>query len=370
MRVLVVSTWFPTPRAPVVGVFVRKDVVALAQQHEVHVLHLAPPDAAGSAPGQEVDGGAFVRRVPMSTRRVDQVARAELRVRRAVEVIQPDVVHTMAFSSLLPFGRRRPTRPWVHTEHWSGLTQPQTLGRARPLVSPLRRLLARPDVVTAVTEQLATAVRPFRRRPTMVVPCIVEVPQHVEPRRRHVDPLRIVSVGGLVDGKDPITAVRTVDELRRRGVAAELEWVGDGPLKGDVSRLAAELGLQGAVTLCGPLPPPEVATRLAAADLFLLPTKGENFCVSAAEALAQGRPVVVGGRGGQREYVDDSVGRLVAEQTPTAYADAVVEVLSSLADQPAEVFANRVRARFSSSSVRSGYEAAYELAARLRASAG
>ena len=60
-----------------------------------------------------------------------------------------------------------------------------------------------------------------------------------------------------------------------------------------------------------------------------------------------GRPVVIGDLGGQAEYVDDAVGRLVHEQTPESYADAVESVNSRLRDAPAEHFAERVAERFS-----------------------
>ena len=38
MRLLVVTTWFPTASHPATGVFVARDVAALAQDHDVLVL--------------------------------------------------------------------------------------------------------------------------------------------------------------------------------------------------------------------------------------------------------------------------------------------------------------------------------------------
>ena len=53
MRILVVTTWFPTPGHPAVGAFVARDVAALAARHDVRVLHLASP---GFAQGSDDDG--------------------------------------------------------------------------------------------------------------------------------------------------------------------------------------------------------------------------------------------------------------------------------------------------------------------------
>jgi glycosyltransferase involved in cell wall biosynthesis len=248
----------------------------------------------------------------------------------------------------------------VHTEHWSGISAPWSLTpRLRLAMRPLSRLLALPDVAVAVCEYLAKPVRRRRSRPTVVVPCIVERKTPPTPRRAETAVLNLIAVGGLVPGKDPHTAVRTIAELRRRNVACHLTWVGGGQLMDEIRALADECGVADAVDLIGAVPADEVAAHLSAADMLLLPTRHENFCVSAAEALLAGRPVVVGGHGGQTEYVDDSVGQLVDFQTPEAYADAVEAVQKRLAGLPADHFSERVAKRFGEARVRAGYRDVY-----------
>lgn len=158
MRVLVVTTWFPTRTAPGSGAFVARDVAALAQDHDVRVLHLVAP---GVDDGERslVHDGVPVERVPMAPHRPDQVLAAAREVRARAGAA--DLVHTVAISSLLPLARWRPDRPWVHTEHWSGLLAPETLPPAVRVARPLAaRLLRRPDVVTVVSEHLAPGIGP------------------------------------------------------------------------------------------------------------------------------------------------------------------------------------------------------------------
>lgn len=363
MRVLVVTTWLPTRSHPSTGSFVVRDACALRDQgYAVALVHLVPPGQRqpGVAEDKQVEG-IPVTRIPMATTSPVQIARAGARLRGLAG--GADLVHTMAFSTLLPMAWWRPRVPWVHTEHWSGLTAPQTLPLSwRWLLPVLRRLLGRPDVVTAVCDYLAAPIRRVRGdRPTTVVPCIVPRPPTVARRVIESD-LRLVSVGALIPRKDPLTGVGTVAELVRRGRPARIRFVGAGELRQAIGDRAAGLGVGGRVELVGTLDREGVLAELADADVFLGPTLGDNFFVSCAEAVLSGRPVVVGATGGQGEYLAPRVGRTVDEQTATAYATAVEQVLASAAGLSAERVADTIGARFEAPAVAEGYATAYAIA--------
>ncbi|MFC7376609.1 glycosyltransferase family 4 protein [Brachybacterium sp. GCM10030267] len=360
MRITVVTTWFPTGTSPSRGSFVVRDTLAIARHHDVRLIHLVPP-ADDDGTRRLVHEGIDVLRVPMDPRRPDQIL-AAARV-LAVALEGTDVVHSMAFSALLPMTLRRPRVPWIHTEHWSALTTPSTLpAPARAGLPLLSRLLARPDRVTAVCEFLARPIRAVRAdRPTAVVPCIVE-PGPLVPRRDRSDgALRMVSTGGLIPRKDPLLAVEVLADLRERGVDAHLEWLGDGPLREDTLRRAEELGVTGQLALPGTVNGTGVREALGRADLFFGPTRADNFFVSAAEAIVAGRPVVLGATGGQGEYVEPSVGALVPAQHVAAYATAILEVDERTRDLTADEIAGTIGDRFSAAAVGHGYAAQYEL---------
>lgn len=354
MRVLIVSTWYPSAASPVTGSFVRSDATLLAQHHDVEVLHLAPP---GTSSPLDDGGGPPVTRLTMATNHPRDIVRVGRGLRARLEGF--DVVHTHAFSTLLPFLGRSIGIPWVHTEHWSGIAEPASLGRSERLVLGLTgRLLDRPDVVVTVSEHLKAAVRRFRRREIRVIPPAVPRTA-VVPAPAMTDEVRLVGVGGLVSHKDPLLATDVVRELRRRGVPARMEWVGDGPLRREVEARAGE-----GFSLLGALDRTGVGDALDRADVFLLPTRGETLCLSALEAITHGRPVVMGAHGGQREYVTADNGRLVACRTAAAYADAVESVL---AQRPAaDAVARTIGDRFAPETVLAAYERTYERARELK----
>lgn len=394
MIVSVVTTWYPTDRAPQIGTFVARDVAALAAAgHDVRLVHLVAPAHDDGRRSLIVDGVRVRRRV-MDPRRMGHVWRA---ARALPDLIAgSELVHSMAVSALLPLALRtarcRIELPWVHTEHWSGFTgigapdrsgadqseadrdgsgqsEPGQSGASladRLAAAMGARVIARPDVVVAVSSVLAEALRRHRRGPVEVVGNVVPEAAGLADGPRNPATLRLVAVGSLVAGKRPLLAVQTVAELRRRGVTAELTWVGDGPLRGEVEAHIDALGLRRRVHLAGAVPPEEVPARLAAADYFLLPTAHETFCVAAAEAIRHGLPVILGDRGGQRDFVRPGNGVFVAGQGAADYAEAVLVAQERFAHVPRSRVAATLERRFTPEAWAQDYAQVYARAVALR----
>lgn len=227
------------------------------------------------------------------------------------------------------------------------------------------RLLARPDVVTAVCERLAAPIRKIRgTAPVEVVGCVISPARELTRPPRDPELIRLVSVGALVPRKDPLTALRTVAALAERGIRSQLTWVGDGPLREEVIALATQLGLADRLTLTGSLDDEGVRRELDAADLMLMPTLGDNFCTVVAEALSHGRPVVSGSATGADEYTASSVGEFVEVQDPEVYAAAVIDVLRRTEAMSADEVAATLGDQFFPGVVAARYTDIYQRTAR------
>lgn len=264
---------------------------------------------------------------------------------------QADIVHTHALTGLLPWLIGRPSpRPWVHSEHWSGIAAPETLSASeRAVRRALLPRLAAPDAVVAESTRLAAAIAPHRRGQVDIVPCIVPPAIVAEPPEE--PELRLLFIGGLIPRKDPLAAVASLVSLRERGVQARLTLVGDGPLRQEVERAAVAGGVGDRVRLTGALDDTEVSAELDRADLFLLPTLGDNFCVVTAEALTHGRPIVSGAATGAIDYASAAVSEFVTEQTGPAYAEAILRVVQKTRSMSAAAIAQTVDGRFAPDTV-------------------
>lgn len=347
----VVTSWYPTRRNPGAGSFIARDVRALARDHDVEVLHLV---GRRLDDGQRAfaDGAARVRRIPVDVR----LPRGWVSVQRHLDDVDAgvDIVHTMAAPAAMPFVLRRPRRPWIHTEHWGAIPRLVDDGPAGSRAA-LGMLLHGPDEVVAVGEHLAGRIRAVRERPVSVVGNIVDaLPAPSTGRRQRDGVLRVVVVASLVEGKGWRIALEAIRDLRDRGVAIELDWVGDGADR-------AEFLVQGAdVIRCAPgyQDRAGVARALADADVFLLPSRGETFSLATVEALSMGTPVVVTGAGEHTTFVSPAVGETVARD-----AAAIAPAILRAADLDREAVREHGRVlceRFSETAFRRAYRGIYE----------
>jgi glycosyltransferase involved in cell wall biosynthesis len=88
-----------------------------------------------------------------------------------------------------------------------------------------------------------------------------------------------------------------------------------------LSKRAREAGVESRVVFAGPLYDDAKASVLADSDIFVLPSRYENFANSAAEAMACGMPVIITDACGIRSLVEGRAGLVVApEQEPLVAA--------------------------------------------------
>jgi len=113
--------------------------------------------------------------------------------------------------------------------------------------------------------------------------------------------------------------------------------VGDGPFaKAIDSALEAEAGLRDRLHMPGRLTGDSLIDAYHAMDLFAFASTSETQGMVVAEAMAAGLPVVALDAPGVREVVEDRVnGRLLDEEKPDRFADALREVIDLGPDQRA-----------------------------------
>ena len=153
----------------------------------------------------------------------------------------------------------------------------------------------------------------------------------------------IVTTARLTPQKDHATLIGALPAVLARHPACHIWLIGTGPQEHMLKEQASQLGVSHAVSFMGYRA--DVPDLLAAADLFVLPSRFEGLPLAVLEAMAHGLPVVATRVGGTDEVLIDGVtGRLVGPGDPETLAAAICEVLGN-PDQ-ARALGLKGRARF------------------------
>ncbi len=132
-------------------------------------------------------------------------------------------------------------------------------------------------------------------------------------------------VARLEHQKNPLFLCRLLPELPDE---VRVVWVGDGRLRPELEAELARTGLSHRVVLDGWRT--DAAARLAAMDIFFLPSLYEGLPLALLEAMSLGLPCVVSDVDGTRDAVEDGVsGRLCPVDDLSAWRAAVLELVES-----------------------------------------
>jgi glycosyltransferase involved in cell wall biosynthesis len=169
-------------------------------------------------------------------------------------------------------------------------------------------------------------------------------------------PALILAVGRLIVKKGFADLIRACGLIAERGKSFRCEIIGEGPLENELRGQIERLNLQKRVGLSGAKPLSEVRQRLAAANVFVLPSvvdpEGgmDNLPTVIMEAMATGLPVVSTTIGGIPEMVvENETGFLMQPNDPSAVANAIEKVIGdrSLVQRLGQAGSERAQKLFS-----------------------
>ena len=347
-HILMLPGWYPTPQAPLYGIFFYEQAKALHREGvQIGVVH---PEVRGlpllfhprelakvfRAPTLCDEGGVpTVRRrslvlpniafgpyswIPWTWSLIEQYL---------AEFGRPDVIHVQSavWPSMTGETARLASRiygiPYVVTEHSSAwITH-----RFGPVKRwHIRRALNGADALVAVSHALAERVSAAARgRSVEVVPNLVDTDEFVpSPKPRVAGPaFRFATVAGMSPEKGLDLLVRAFVRAFAGDSGVVLEIAGDGPARDEILAVAREVGAGERVKFLGALTRRQVREFLWTAEALVLPSRVETFGVVLIEAMATGLPVLATRCGGPQDIVTPQTGLLVAPGDVDALAEGL-----------------------------------------------
>jgi glycosyltransferase involved in cell wall biosynthesis len=247
----------------------------------------------------------------------------------AVRRFEPDLIHAHWW---VPGGwfASRGRVPYLITCHGSDVRLLERGDIIRRIAVPAFQRAAR---VTTVSNFLAGEIRrmlPALRTDVLVTPMPVNVNGFLAGTRiRKADPPRILYAGNLVPSKGVDVLLRALAELERRGLAAQLKILGQGPAKPSLEALARELRIPSRVAWAPFVPQEQMAAEYGASTVTVLASRGqtEGLGLTLVEALLAGSAVVGTTSGGIPEVVVDERTGLIAREGDAVHLARQIERL-------------------------------------------
>jgi glycosyltransferase involved in cell wall biosynthesis len=349
MRVLFITSWYPTRDSPLNGIYVRDHAKAVKLFDDVMVLHTAGSNSRLKRPWvieEETDPdlteGVLTYRVwhrlfhiPTVTyvAYLCSVFRA-FRLTTVSKGFRPDIIHAQVFEAAVPavmVGKIYGI-PVVVSEHSSKFPR-RLMGSFDVWKARFSFRFAK--LVMPVSRFLQSAIEGYEVKARfLVVPNVGDTklffPNRDKTSGGNIKRLLVACLFKPSNVKGVPNLLNALAMLRREREDWHLDIIGDGPARGECECLAKKLGLAERVTFHGFKSKKELGEHMRKTDLFVVPSSLETFSVVAAEALLTGVPVITTRCGGPEEFVRQDVGLTVAPEDPGALCDGLNYMLDCL----------------------------------------
>lgn len=307
-----------------------------------HELYVFAPD-----PEQDEDSEGVVRFRSLPYPRQPEMRMAapiSIEALRLLDKVDLDVVHSHDPFAIGLFGlqvARRHRVPYVNTYHTAYPEYVHYVWDTR-LTKRFAEQVSRVfgeycDSIVAPSTKIETYLREYGVTvPIEIIATGIDVAHWAHAEAEHVAALRrklrlpagervILYMGRLGREKSVDTLIRAMWHSRRTD--ATLVIAGDGPWRGELETLAAELGVMRKVRFAGYLKGRDTVAAYQLADLFAFASTTETQGLVIGEAMAAGLPVVTGEDEAIEDFVDERSG-IVVRHRPEDFARACDRILS------------------------------------------
>ena len=347
MDIVVIANGYPTKREPQYGCFEKEQAVALSNLgHKVSILY--------------VDGRfrTYRRKVGITRivdsnieiyglyyfpttflNKVSNHLQYWVRKKMLLKVFQrylkthefPDIIyaHFLYNISCAVYLKEKYHIPLVGMEHWSVLNKEKL-----PVYARFRGQIAYQgaDKIIAVSESLKQQIYKHFHKDSVVVHNMVagEYINKSLPNNKFTGTFRLVAVGSLIHRKGFDILLNALSLLDADHIKWSLSIIGEGIERTRLQELIFTLNLGAKVQLLGSKTKGEVISILDQSDIFVFPSRSENFSVAVLEALSRGLPVIATICGGIKECINESNGILVPVEDSQALAKAIVDMCNNM----------------------------------------
>lgn len=242
--------------------------------------------------------------------------------------------------------------PMVGIEHWSMLNRKELPS----YVSVMGNVgYKNADKLIAVSDSLRLNIyKHFGVNPIVVHNMIGEEfsKRQIVDRKSVVSgKLNIIALGSLFYGKGYDVLVAAFAKTGLANYGCKVTIVGEGNQRTELQRQINKLGLEDSVSLVGQKNKNEIIAIMEQSNLFVHPSRGENFSVAILEGLASGLPVIATLCGGASQCINENNGLLVPIDDINQISEAIKYMYEHIDEYDNSRISNDCLSKYSSMSI-------------------
>lgn len=243
----------------------------------------------------------------------------------------PDIiyVHFQSNMALMKKVKEKYEIPIVGMEHWSAINKiplPNFVYQCGKIA--YRNV----DVLLSVSNSLNRRIKQIWDKDSLVIHNMVGEEffnQNVN-RNKKGNKIVFVSTGSLIKRKGYDVLIKALNIINSQLSNWELNIIGEGSERGTLQKMINTNQLNDKIKLVGKKNKMEIISYLHNSDVFLFPSRMENFSVAVLEALSAGLPVIATICGGIRECINETNGLLVPVEDVDALAYAILNISNNI----------------------------------------
>jgi glycosyltransferase involved in cell wall biosynthesis len=352
IKVLFLSSWYPTLQQPTLGNFVEKHAEAAAWYADVSVIHVCfTDDTADIGKLQHYQKNKvevyikYLKKRSSSIPYISSISKM-FQWRKHYKKIfkevygekKPDVIHanvTIPVSLIARQFSRSKKISYIISEHWTGFL-PQDPNKPGKHWSWYRKAANKAAFIAPVTMNLGKAMKTFGiTTPMKVVPNVVDTDLFV-PLPKHVEKFHLLHISSLNENQKNFNGIiEAISLLKKTRGDFVLDVISDGNID-SYNQKIKECNLAENIVFHGKKNAPEIAEILGKSHLLLLFSRYENFPCVIAEAFSCGVPVISTNVGGIAEYLSNANGTFIQDENIEELCQSIDFILNNLKNYDAQ----------------------------------
>lgn len=347
LHILHLASWYPHGESRFQGIFVQRQIEAVASDHTCSVIHVVgSADEKDAIDCKEINGVFTAHATYKKVTSTLPVYAGWKKMKHHLRVFQkaydavvekngtPDLIHLhVIFPAGIQALHLLKIRkvPLVVSEHWSGYLSEDGNYKGLFMKQLTTKVVEKAARVLTVSKPMQAAMlRHDLRNQYFQVPNVVDTTLfslNVE----NILPMQIVHVSTVNDREKNISGmIKAFAKVVQQLPEARLKIIGDGPELPTFKSLAGSLGLSKMqIEFTGLLTPAAVAKSMQESTFLLLPSNYEGLPCVILEALCCGTPILATEVGGIPEIITPSNGMLVPLGDEGALVQGMLKMIES-----------------------------------------